>query len=200
MPPDRREFARAETIRGAVRLVREFVVRLGHPWRRVVARRRVRRAAVLGGDYMFVCFGNICRSPFAAAIARQRHQVRADSAGLFGPDRPSPPQAIAAARRRGADLATHRSKLMTAALARPCIVVVMEARQADEVRALGVPAERITVLSDLDPLAWQTRTIPDPFGTSDETYDAVFLRIERCVAALVVTAARANGRPKGATP
>lgn len=62
---------------------------------------------------LFVCMGNICRSPTAEGVVRQRlrdagldHLVRLDSAGTHGyhVGRPPDPRASQAALRRGYDL------------------------------------------------------------------------------------------------
>lgn len=68
---------------------------------------------------LFVCLGNICRSPTAEAVFRQRvqqrhleQQIRCDSAGTSrehsgeAPD----PRAVAAARRRGYDMSSLRAR------------------------------------------------------------------------------------------
>jgi protein-tyrosine phosphatase len=71
---------------------------------------------------LFVCMGNICRSPVVEAIARTRLaraglDVIVDSAGTEGfhigaaPD----PRAIASARARGYDASAHRARQVVAA-------------------------------------------------------------------------------------
>jgi protein-tyrosine phosphatase len=59
---------------------------------------------------VFVCSGNICRSPFGAEYARSRG-LESDSCGLHtrGGD-PADPRAIAFAADRGIDLSAHRTK------------------------------------------------------------------------------------------
>lgn len=111
---------------------------------------------------LFVCHGNICRSPYAAAVLRRELSVahrpagpeqsggRASeseedgraperpgvaSVGLFGPGRPSPPAARAVAARRGLDLKAHRSRLLEPDEPRPGdLAVVMESWQAERLR------------------------------------------------------------------
>ncbi len=72
---------------------------------------------------LFVCMGNICRSPtahgvFLAKVARQRlaGRVRVDSAGTHGYHAGNPPdeRAKAHAAKRGYDLSTLRSRPLTA--------------------------------------------------------------------------------------
>jgi protein-tyrosine phosphatase len=138
---------------------------------------------------LFVCTGNICRSPFAAAAmeralpAARRSPAEIRSAGFFGPGRPPPDAALAAALRRGIDLSAHRSRLVTEPLVRgsDCIFV-MDPRQETELRnhVDGVRAP-VLVLGDLDPADLAVRRIEDPYGKDERLFDAVYERIERCV-------------------
>ncbi len=68
---------------------------------------------------LFVCTGNICRSPSAEGVARQRlaeaglgARVTVDSAGLGGwhVGEPPDPRAVDSARRRGYDLSAQRAR------------------------------------------------------------------------------------------
>jgi protein-tyrosine phosphatase len=70
---------------------------------------------------LFVCMGNICRSPLAEAAfrdeaARAHHDVEVDSAGTGGwhAGHPPDPRAQAAARRRGIDISGYRARQVTA--------------------------------------------------------------------------------------
>src|SRR5947207_2988901 len=114
-------------IEGGTRVPRALQIRreaLG-AWRRrlwlrlpPVRRRLTRRArqAWERGTIAFVCFGNICRSPFAERLANQRlgSARRVASAGYFPEEgRRSPEPAIAAAERFGIDLRPHRSRVLT---------------------------------------------------------------------------------------
>jgi protein-tyrosine phosphatase len=128
---------------------------------------------------LVVCYGNICRSPFAAArlagyLAPAR--VRVGSAGFIGPNRACPPEAVMAAARRGVDLAAHRSHL----------IVVMDPAQARIIRdRFGRLLRDILVLGDLDPAPLARRTIHDPVDQTLEVFEQSYARIERCVVELV---------------
>jgi protein-tyrosine-phosphatase len=162
--------------------------RLLHAWRRrhaaAALRRRPRPAAVL-----VLCHGNICRSPFAAALLAADlgpTGVRVESAGFIGPNRPCPPSAVTAAARRGIDLSTHRSKLLTADLARvPDLMIVMDPEQGRAIcERFGRLPRDILVLGDLDPAPLATRAIRDPVEQCIDVFEESYARIERCVAAL----------------
>ena len=72
---------------------------------------------------LFVCTGNICRSPTAEGVARAfaehaglGERLRFDSAGIEGyhVGDPPDPRTIAAARKRGYDLSSLRARRLTA--------------------------------------------------------------------------------------
>lgn len=77
---------------------------------------------------VFVCQGNICRSPFAEEVARREGEGRiaVASAGLmYRPGRPTPAHGIAAAAARGIDLSGHRSSFLTADMAQAAGLIVI---------------------------------------------------------------------------
>jgi protein-tyrosine phosphatase len=131
-----------------------------------------------------VCHGNVCRSPYAAEVARQRGLAgEIISRGFIGPDRPSPEAALRAAERRGVDLRSHRSRLIAAAEFRAGdVVFVMNGKQASAIRSLAaVPSVTVLILGDFDPLPVARREIPDPWGRSDAEFDESYARIDRCL-------------------
>lgn len=183
--------AHENPLRTLARLVKRTPDRLLHAGRRRRARARLARAHV--DSVLFVCHGNICRSPFAEHAARGRlgDVIRVTSAGFIGPGRTSPSEAVTAARAFGVDLTAHRSTMLTAAAARAAgLVVVMTASQARAVRRLGVPATQVLVLGDLDPKPIDLRAIPDPIEQPPAVFDACFRRADRCVAELTALLTR----------
>lgn len=173
----------AERARRAARWVRRLPDRLLHPRRRRRARERLSGGARSDGPVLFICHGNICRSPYAEKVlAREaRGRLAVTSAGLMGPDRPSPETARQVAAERGVDLEAHRSRLVTTELLRSaCLVVVMEPYQA---RALHDRHgfRRSLVLGDLDPEPVERRPIRDPIFRPPELFREVYDRIDRCV-------------------
>ena len=151
---------------------------------------------------LFICHGNICRSPFAAALFEQslsaelRSRISVGSAGFIGPDRSSPLKAIIAAWKYGLDLSQHRSRVITSQLLRDAhLVVVMSAEQAEGIRTrLRLQSIPVLVLGDLDPLPVERRTILDPWDGSDEVFDESYARLSRCVAQLVDIVSESDAR------
>lgn len=140
-----------------------------------------------------VCQGNICRSPFAAALLVRQLQgckpgVLVDSAGLLPAGRPSPPEAQATATRWDVDLAEHRSRELTPQLAHAAdLIVVMEPPQRRAVRErTGRLWGDVMVLGDFDPRSMVPRAIADPIGGALAAYEESYARIARCTRVLSV--------------
>jgi len=178
-------------LKEAVRAVLRVPERSLHTIRRRQARERL--GGVAPKSIVFVCYGNICRSPYAARVFERlwagssREPLQVSSVGFIHPGRGSPPQALAAAQRRGIDLSSHKSRLLTKkALAADALVVVMSSEQARAVRRMSSGTIQPLVLGDFDPLPILTRTIIDPWGGADSTFDESYERIDRCVRELVV--------------
>jgi len=163
--------------------------RLLHPWRRRRALARARRHRMPRG-VLFVCHGNICRSPYAAAAFRARlgpqaaQVIQVASAGFLGTIRPAPRFAQEEAAARGLDLRAHRSTTLSPGVLRSMdIVAVMEPDQALGVKRL-FSTTAIIVLGDLDPLPDGGRLIVDPVDQARAVFAASYDRIDRCVGAL----------------
>jgi len=167
------------------------LTRMLHPWRRARARRSL-QAMEPPGSVLFLCLGNVCRSPYAeASFRRMAPEIRIGSAGFIGPDRPAPEEASKVAQERGVDLSAHLSKLVTRELAYgQDLVVVMEPRQVGALRRKTGATGLVIVLGDLDPVPPGRRSIPDPWGKDAEVFRASFDRIDRCLAELRALSAK----------
>ncbi|HVP31960.1 MAG TPA: hypothetical protein VMW35_22660 [Myxococcota bacterium] len=157
----------------------------GHEWRRRL-RGRARPLPAEVASVLVICHGNICRSPFAAALlARALPELRIASAGLAAEDDCAADAAASrAASRRGVDLGGHRARLLHADHVRGAdLVLGMQGRHLRAVVA-AVPdaASRAFLLGEF--LPDPPHSIPDPWGRDDATFDAVFGRIERAVGTL----------------
>ncbi len=146
---------------------------------------------------MFLCTGNICRSPFAESLvrrqlaARGRADVRCASAGLRASQPEAPPDAACAvAEAYGLSLSGHRSQGVTRELLQSYdVIVVMDAPQLSRMRdAYPDLANRVFLLSlfDAEPAGAHDRfNIADPFGKPRETFEACYARLDRTLIRLL---------------
>lgn len=180
-----------EGLRGGTAALGDLADRALHSRRRASARQRIAAMAPMRSA-LFVCHGNVCRSPFAAAVFARSMRNRWDvqltirSAGFVGPRRPPPIAALEAALRRQIDLSAHRSTvIMTRTVNSADLVVVMAADQAEGLRQrFGTIRGTLVVLGDFDPGNIRRRTIIDPWGHDDAVFDESYDRIERCITEL----------------
>ena len=140
---------------------------------------------------LFVCLGNICRSPLAEGVFRalvaeagleQRFAV--DSAGTSGwhdgeaPDK----RTQAAARRRGVELSTVSRRVTDADLIRFDHILAMDGDNLRELRRLAettAPDADIRLLREFDPLAAGHRNVPDPYYGGADGFEKVQDIVER---------------------
>lgn len=136
---------------------------------------------------LFVCKGNICRSPFAEHYARSRltSQKTYSSAGYFPHDnRPSPPAAIEAAQTWNIDLSPHRSQRLDSRMVKQAdLIFVFDEENLSTVLQLSPSAIlktwRLGQLKNREPLE-----IPDPFGGNAEDFRKNYHHITRCLDSL----------------
>jgi protein-tyrosine-phosphatase/predicted ATP-grasp superfamily ATP-dependent carboligase len=136
---------------------------------------------------MFVCQGNICRSPFAAALLRARLGERGISIGSAGmmplPGRPTPSLGLTAAAAFGIDLAAHRSAWLTRHFADAAsLLIVFDQITRDAVLDRYPQVERrLMLLGDVAALG----EIPDPIDSGAAGFEQVYNQIALAIAELV---------------
>ncbi|MEJ2541652.1 MAG: hypothetical protein P8188_17090 [Gemmatimonadota bacterium] len=171
------------------------------------AGRRERAAARLTelnpSSVLFVCLGNVCRSPYAERVFVDGNpgSVRVDSAGFIKPGRPPADLALEVAAERGIHHSDHRSRTLAPGELEVAEAVFLFDRfnKADLMRTPGVRRDRLFWLGDLEP-EWQgRRAILDPWGKPRAEFERVFDQIERCVAELQRILAEAAA-PAGPSP
>ena len=153
-----------------------------------MSRRRVR--------ILFVCMGNICRSPLAESVFR--HQVRErgvedrfeiDSAGTSGYHEGDPPDArsVATARARGVLVTGASRPLSQRDLHDFDYVIVMDAENrmdVDRLQAAAGGAARVHRLREWDPER-SGLDVPDPYYGGVRGFEEVHDIVERSCAALL---------------
>jgi protein-tyrosine phosphatase len=145
---------------------------------------------------LFVCLGNICRSPMAEGVFRRvieqegvAHLFEIDSAGLGdwhvgqAPDA----RAQAAARRRGMDISGQSARQITSAdFTRFDLLLAMDGSNVEELVQLAPETERHKIRRFLDFAPHLgTRDVPDPFFGGRAGFDHALDLIEEAARGLL---------------
>ena len=143
---------------------------------------------------LFVCLGNICRSPLAEGAFRAEAErlgldVFADSAGTGGWHRGDPPdpRAIAVARRQGVDIGGLRARQVTAEdFRRFTHILALDHDNLQNLRALR-PADgtaKVGLLLD-HAEGFEGRAVADPYYGDDAGFDVTWEEVAAAAKGLV---------------
>jgi len=139
---------------------------------------------------LFVCLGNICRSPLAEGLFLHLAQERGvrdrflvDSCGTGGwhvgeaPDK----RARQVARRRGVALVGRARRLDAPVdFERFDLILPMDRANLQDLHDEGAPKERTRLLRSFDPtLTDEDLDVPDPYYGGSEGFDVVFDMVRR---------------------
>ncbi|GAA6163262.1 low molecular weight protein-tyrosine-phosphatase [Pelagimonas sp. KU-00592-HH] len=135
---------------------------------------------------LFVCLGNICRSPAAEGVFRGMSDVETDSAGTSDWHAGEPPYRPmqVAAKGRGYDISDLRSRLFTSAdFGRFDLIIGMDASNIANMERLRPAGNEtpIRLFTDYAPERGVDE-VPDPYYTRD--FDGVLDLIEDCARGL----------------
>jgi protein-tyrosine phosphatase len=140
---------------------------------------------------LFVCLGNICRSPMGKVLlarhAQQRgvtNRLRIDSCGTgdWHVGGPADHRTIAAAAARGVVVDHRARQLVTVDADRFDLLIAMDASNRRTMLARGMPATRVAMLREyLD----GALDVPDPYHGDEADFFLVHDLIDRATAALL---------------
>ncbi len=129
------------------------------------------------GRILFVCTGNLCRSPMAAGLLRQRlaeeglsglHQV--DSVGMWAVEgRPASENAVAVMAERGIDISDHRARTITAYDVHEADLILVMSREHKRILEQTWPQYewKVYLLSEM---VHKKKDVRDPYGSPIEEY------------------------------
>lgn len=158
---------------------------------------------------LFVCLGNICRSPLAQGVLEHRatamdlaDDLRIASCGTgswhigSAPD----PRSIAVARKNGIRLASRGRQVDPATdFATFDLIVPMDRANERDLLRLGCPADKLALClafvgPDTDALARSHGyEVPDPYHDGEEGFDTVFRLIDSAAAGMLEAIAAGRG-------
>ncbi|CAO4153101.1 low molecular weight protein-tyrosine-phosphatase [Methylorubrum aminovorans] len=132
---------------------------------------------------LFVCLGNICRSPLAEAAFRREAErigldVAVDSAGTgdWHVGAPPDPRAIAVARANGIDISGYRGRQVAPGdFARFDHVVALDCANLAKLRGLRPAGSRAALSLLLDHVPGREgEPVADPYYGADESFDTTW--------------------------
>ncbi len=133
------------------------------------------------GRLVFVCLGNVCRSPYAE-VAAQAYGIHATSCGVeVRHSAPAELMAVEAASLRGIDLTKHRSRSIYSIDLNTfdCLVVMAPSQLSVAIALAAEKGCQVTLIG-----LWCKPTIaeiPDPYGRSLDQFILCFDHIDRAL-------------------
>jgi len=137
-------------------------------------------------EVVFVCYGNICRSPIGEALLARAlderlgsgHEWLVSSAGVGATDgTPASRGTKDVLAARGIDFRSHRARYLTPSMAGHAdLLVCMEAGQVDQVRRMVDDPSKVVLLGE---------GVPDPIGAGPDMYERTAVLIESHIPPLV---------------
>ena len=152
---------------------------------------------------IFVCWGNICRSPMAERVARKLFReagldVEVSSAATSREELGNPidPRAQRVLKRAGYDPTDHRAHQITAEeLEAADVVIAMEQIHVDRMEVItGRPNPNVHLLSEFNPAAPAGSGLDDPWYGGERGFETTLAAIEAAMPALIAEL-RAAGLP-----
>jgi protein-tyrosine phosphatase len=143
---------------------------------------------------IFVCWGNICRSPMAERVAeklaadRGLDELEFSSAATSREEIGAPIDGRAAdvLRRHGYRIGGHRAHQITRAeIDGAEIVLAAENIHLDKMRAIAPGAQNLRLLTDFDPDAEPGLGIPDPWYGPEAGFERTLASVEAAIPGLL---------------
>jgi protein-tyrosine phosphatase len=155
-------------------------------------------------SFLFVCFGNLMRSPMAEVMFRRSvsgaplPKIQIASAGLHAiPGTPAHPWARTASAEFGLSLEGHRARLLTAEMvsAADAIFAMDFQNKAELLAQYPGSRDKILMLSAYATGRQHCREIPDPYFGNLSATQHCYGVLQKCVETLTLTLVAAERQP-----
>ncbi|WP_460135554.1 low molecular weight protein-tyrosine-phosphatase [Pseudomonas sp. S1_E04] len=147
-------------------------------------------------EVLFVCLGNICRSPTAEGVLRHKlreaglaGQVEVASAGTgeWHVGNPPDPRSQRAAQARGYDLSSQRAQQVSRAdFARYDLILAMDSSNLRNLKALQAGQGKAELDLFLRRCGSEVDDVPDPYHEGEQGFERVLDLIEQACDLLVI--------------
>ena len=145
---------------------------------------------------LFVCSGNICRSPLGEAIFRHLVDKAAlgarfeiDSAGTHGwhEGEPADPRARRVGQQRGLKVTSVARAVELADFERFDVILAMDRGHLRELRARCPPPLRVRIrlMREYEEPRGRDQDVPDPYYSGEEAFEEVFELLDNCCRGLL---------------
>lgn len=137
--------------------------------------------------YLFVCLGNICRSPLAEEIFRQRanelglnHRFDSCGIGAWHSGESPDPRAISRGKAAGYDVSNQRARaLKSNDFEKADVIYAMDSDVLKSLRQQAPPqtAHKLALVTTAAGLGGD---VADPYYSADSAFDEVIALLEKC--------------------
>lgn len=147
---------------------------------------------------LFVCWGNICRSPMAERVARRRAEeqgldIRIESFGVSSEEvgNPIDRRAARVLERAGYDASGHTARKIGASHIKAAdLVIAAEQLHVDRLLRIAPGATNIALINDFNPDKPTGEALVDPWYGSEEGFEVTLADIEAAVDGVLQAVAR----------
>lgn len=145
---------------------------------------------------LFVCLGNICRSPLAEGVflhlARERgvadlYRVDSCGTGSWHVGKPADPRSVMVAAKHGIELPSIGRQWDPSRDPRFEYIIPMDRSNERDILNAGAPSDRVRLLRAFDPTLGDDAPldVPDPYYGGDSGFDLVFDMVHRACEGLL---------------
>jgi low molecular weight protein-tyrosine phosphatase len=147
---------------------------------------------------LFVCLGNICRSPLAHGIFQHlvnqnnlanKFHIDSCGTGSWHVGNPPDPRSIQTASLYGIDITNQRARQFDPKtdIERFTHIIPMDQSNHRDLLDLGTPKSQLALMRSFDQSLPKTQDVPDPYYGGDDGFDKVYHMLNRACEGLLTS-------------